>query len=473
MQQLYFIKQALFTNTILIFIFLYPVITIANLDLASGGYSFEHIIENTEANTWAKLNINEYESVWTPSDQQTRPAGALAVGSPASIILAWSSFAWDSNRRDIIIFGGGHANYLGNDVYRWRSRSLEWERASLPSEAKLASNIVPLFVPIDGVDNAPTSAHTYDNSIFLPIVDRFLTFGGAAYNTGGMFKRPDLTQTGPYFWDPSKADGNKVGGTTGSHVNHVGHPSILGGEMWENRDNFIQRPDNRAPVLNGTTAYMNLNGKDVVFFQYTNTLIRYTVNDINDPSQDVYERVGVAFDTFSGQGAGALDSNRKIFLRTAKNTFTYWSVDEEKYNNPRENFNIRFTPKGIEDFDLSQLVNYGLDYDSKRDRFLLWGGDSDVWSLTPPDDLNNGDWLLELLFDSQEEGPSLDGIRSTGVLGKWKYIEELDIFLGLIDPIKGDIWAYKPSLIPLPSALFLYVSALFLSGIFLKKGRGA
>ena len=43
--------------------------------------------------------------------------------------------------------------------------------------------------------------------------------------------------TGPYLFDPSKADGSKVGGTTGSHVTRVApHPEIVGGNMWENRD---------------------------------------------------------------------------------------------------------------------------------------------------------------------------------------------------------------------------------------------
>jgi hypothetical protein len=52
----------------------------------------------------------------------TRLAGAAYTGEfkPGSILKAWSSFAWDSNRGDVILWGGGHANYGGNAVYRWR-----------------------------------------------------------------------------------------------------------------------------------------------------------------------------------------------------------------------------------------------------------------------------------------------------------------------------------------------------------------
>ena len=129
---------------------------------------------------WLRVNFNRFQDVWTPVD--LRP---LKVGDPAPperIILAWSGFGWDSNRGDILLYGGGHANYSGNDVYRWRSGTLTWERASLPSE--IYNDPVSGYQAIDGVDAAPSSAHTYDNNMFLPVADRFLTWGGAAYTTG-------------------------------------------------------------------------------------------------------------------------------------------------------------------------------------------------------------------------------------------------------------------------------------------------
>ena len=91
----------------------------------------------------------------------------------------------------LLSYGGGHANYSGNDVYRWRSSTLQWERAALPSEIR--NDPVSGWQAIDGTDNAPSSAHTYDNNIFLPIVDRFLTWGGAAYTNGGPYYRVTYT----------------------------------------------------------------------------------------------------------------------------------------------------------------------------------------------------------------------------------------------------------------------------------------
>ena len=164
-------------------------------------------------NSWLKVNTNFFSDVWTSPDLEPLNNGATAP--PSKIILAWSGFAWDSNRGDIVLYGGGHANYPGNDVYRWRSSTMQWQRASLPSE--IYFDPVSGYQAIDGVDSAPSSAHTYDNNLFLPIADRFLTWGGAAYNNGGPYLRVSETvptqtrQVGPYLFNPNKADGNKVG----------------------------------------------------------------------------------------------------------------------------------------------------------------------------------------------------------------------------------------------------------------------
>src|SRR3546814_4381105 len=65
-----------------------------------------------------------------------------------SVVGAWSSMAWDSARGDLIFWGGGHANYPGNEIYLWHSSTLEWERASLPSEVVKVADA--RFEAIDG-----------------------------------------------------------------------------------------------------------------------------------------------------------------------------------------------------------------------------------------------------------------------------------------------------------------------------------
>jgi hypothetical protein len=399
-------------------------------------------------NEWRRVNVNLFVDVWTPMVQRPQPPGVVA-GSPRSIIEAWSSMAWDSNRGDLIFWGGGHANYPGNDVYRWRSSTLQWERASLPSEVINVGS--ERYEAVDGVDNAPTASHTYDNSEFLAIADRFVTFGGAAYNTGAAFVRSDgITQTGPYFWNPASADANKVGGSIGSHVNPALFPSIEGGEMWENRrmDSHAgggpHPGDTQYGFLNGATGYVQENGKDVLYICETN-LWRYVVNDVNDRSQDTYERVGIYWEEFSGMGAGAVDPVRRLFVRTAGPTFTYWDLNQASPWNRNRNF-VPIDASGT--FPFLELGIFGMDYDPIRQVFVLWDGNAAVWLLTPPAVPSPEGWTL-----TRAPGPTLPDLphRSdggswfSGILGKWKYVPNHDVYVGVIDPGRGDVWVYKPS----------------------------
>jgi hypothetical protein len=62
--------------------------------------------------SWVKLNRNLFSEVWTPKDQ--RPCSGY--NQPSKVITAWGSMAFDSNRGDLIFWGGGHKNYCGNEV---------------------------------------------------------------------------------------------------------------------------------------------------------------------------------------------------------------------------------------------------------------------------------------------------------------------------------------------------------------------
>jgi len=303
-----------------------------------GNSELAQLIGAAPENSWIKLNTNRYDSVWTPLDQRPAPPDAPSVGAPNSIIEAWSSMAWDSNRGNIIIWGGGHANYPGNETYIWNSTDLKWSRGSLPSEVKLVNSTQSQYEAIDGVFNAPIAAHTYDNSEFFPVLDRFITFGGAAFNTGDGFEHADDTLTGPYFFDPALADENAVSGSTGSHVNPDTYPNIIGKQMWTNRDNLNPsdpidlRPGHQSGGFrNGVSAYAQEDSIDVLYLQAGNELFRYSAPSLSDPSLDTYDLIGVAATTFSGQGAGAYDPERKIFVRTAGgfgDIFTFWDLSQ-------------------------------------------------------------------------------------------------------------------------------------------------
>jgi hypothetical protein len=421
----------------------------------SGSDSFRDlraILTAAPEGSWIRLNRNLFSSVWTPKDQ--RPC--TGYNSPAKVITAWGSMAFDSNRGDLIFWGGGHKNYCGNEVYRFRLSTLSWERASLPS-AIYSPTGDKQFAAVDGVLNAPTSSHTYDNQEFLPQLDRFITFGGAKYNIKAQFVLEDgVTMTGPYLWDPSRADPMRVGGTRGSHVDPLRFPEVFGGEMWDNRNTVVVRgfgpdkPDKN--FVNGTSAYGVHNGKDAAYVtlhpDQSGKLLRYVINDINDPDQDTWQLVGVKSNAYTGKGAGALDTWRNIYVRTVGPTtdpgFLAWNLNTAGPGNKDVRFKL---PTVSTEFLANALQSCGMDFDGVRGAFALWCTGKEVWYLTPPNEFGPTGWTLTrapTVANGFE--PTYRAADSTfpGVLGKWKYARRFDIFLGAFERDTGHVYAYKP-----------------------------
>jgi len=408
---------------------------------------------------WLRVNANRYDEVWTPVE--LRPKSDWVASIPSKIIQAWSSFAWDCRRGDLLLYGGGHANYSGNDTYRWRATTRRWERMSLPSEIR--DDGMGNTTAIDGPFAAPPAAHTYDNNVYLPYVDRFLVVGGSAFNNGRAFEMetgPGTERiTGPYVFDLNKADGSRVGGTTGSHVQSSGpHPEIVGGMMWHNRDIHSLLPASTLPQnhTSGTTAYAGTADADVVLLtarQGLGTaqhLFRYEITDPDDATQDKMTRIGRYLTGTSGRGAGAFDPDLNVFLRYAIGStsalFYFWDLAKAGYNNA----NVVFNPTDLTgNWALDR--GYGMDFDPVRGQYLLWGGTGDVWTLRAPATMSPLGWTIARLpSPPTAETPTsdYDGAKPQfggGVLGKWKYIPQLDAFVGLQDNTAGNVWIYKPA----------------------------
>lgn len=439
------------------------------------------LIQSATPGTWIHANQNTFQSVWTPAEHQV---GTNLKG----IIEAWSGFAWDSNRGDLIIYGGGHGNYQGNDVYIWHGSDLQWERASLPTKLQDPTYIPPenyYFTQLT-VDNGatPQAAHTYGNNVFLPTLDRFLTFGGYTYSSTGMqYLRKDangnFVTTGPYLFDPSKANGNLVGGADGTGVD----PTVAGGNMWQNRD--VAGTITACCFGQGMAAVTQENGKDVVYV--TNrpphaggqALFKYTINDINDPSQDTWEMVGAQHPTtIAVVGSGDIDTENNLFVRTGVHDypthgsfdFFYWDLNHPGATNYTRSFNVADTTNGL--FNFNAIKDMGMSYDPVGKRFLLWDGKENVFTLTHSgSDFDTG-WTLGTDNAPGPINPAAapqNGVIApdNGVLGKWKYAPELGVYVALSGVITGDVWIYKPSnyveastAVPLPPAGWLFLGSL-------------
>ena len=98
---------------------------------------------------------------------------------------------------------------------------------------------------------------------------------------------------------------------------------------------------------------------------------------------------------------------------------------------------------------------FGMDYDPVLDKIVLWGGEDSVYYVDF-EDLISADQtdepairgffqIEELVPDGMDIPYDTENQKFTGVFGKWHYMEDKNAYIGVIDPISGDVYLYKSS----------------------------
>lgn len=77
-------------------------------------------------------------------------------GNPADLVVAWGGGTVDTARNRLLVWGGGHANYWGNEMYALDLPSLSIKRIIDPSPLTSQSNCQSALP-----DGTPVSRHTY------------------------------------------------------------------------------------------------------------------------------------------------------------------------------------------------------------------------------------------------------------------------------------------------------------------------
>ena len=476
-------------------------LTISSSAIAAADLSYlQGLLAATPDGGWVKASANtlagNFSSAWATVAQGAVDPSTVYAYTPG-IVRAWSSFAWDSTGGQLLIYGGGHANYSGNEVYGWSGATGEWSRASLPSRLSLTPAYpgdVRNFTVIDNA--APQSAHTYNSNIYLPMNNMMLTLGGGAYNTGDVYQtvaaNGNLQRAGPWLFDVTRANANQVGGSSGSgySTDSNGVYNSVGGNMWTNRQGQWTGAPEPIRYRNNTTAYRTEGGNDVVYLTADSggpslggfpTLYRYTVGDVRGGGKDTWEILGES-SVGGGQGAAALDSGHNLYVQTTDNAgeidLGVWDLSHPTgVGVPLQ--------KGVKLFnaDRSNFVmtdRFGIGFNKASGKLLLWDG-TDRGTLYETQAVLNADgsiatsWTVNKLSSSSLAQPG--GSFATGVQGKWKYVDALGAFVALneISLTTGDaeVWLYKVSAVPEPATYAMWLLGLGLTLMRLQSRRTA
>lgn len=99
---------------------------------------------------------------------------------------AWNSAALDTRRNRLLVWGGGHGDYLGNEMYALDLNALSVQRLTDPA-VPVADGSTCAEALANG--KQPNSRHTYDGIAYIEHADRLFVFGGSlgacGYMSGG------------------------------------------------------------------------------------------------------------------------------------------------------------------------------------------------------------------------------------------------------------------------------------------------
>jgi hypothetical protein len=291
----------------------------------------------------------------------------LPPGNPTAIMAAWSGGAYDTKRDRLIVWGGGHGDYGGNELYAFDVNALSWSRLWGPS---------PDIPPRGGrcsetySDGNPASRHTYGGLQYLPNIDRLWNSGGSLWcGSGG-------ASAGIWTFDFTTLS-------------------------WERRAKFPGLAE-----LEHASAYDPVSGH-VFFANVAAPLFEY------DP-------IG---NSWAPRGDKALGHDKNVAIDPKRRKFVAVGGGEVFVYDLRFFGYSRKTVTTTGETAIIKARYPGLVYDPVSDRLVAWSGGSDVYSL----ETETMAWTKR--GPSGSVVPSV--ATATGTHGRWQYIPSKNAFIGV------------------------------------------
>lgn len=327
------------------------------------------------------------ESVFPKSSQGEDGRGVMG---PRSVIGAWNGAAFDDKNLDWYFHGGGHADYGGNEVYRFSFHDLTWKRLTDPApypkrkRDKSATVEARCPYPVSG----PPSSHTYDGIIFLPSTNTILLKGDIAFCPSGYGMR---WSNGAYEFNPSETETrNQIRPLEWRHRTDISAP--------KGYPHTAALPDGK--ILVGG------NDQDAILDPVTARILSTNAERGNQ-----------------GEGTSIYDAARNVVWLLNRSTLS--RID---YRNGMISARQTITRSP---FPGNLPLSAGIAIHAPTGRLVFWGGAAQVITFDP----ETGKWEI---FDYK--GQDIPGGHS--IFSKWVYLPDFDVFAGYGDARRG-ILLYK------------------------------
>jgi hypothetical protein len=310
-----------------------------------------------------------------------------------AVINSWCGGAFDTKRDRLYVWGGGHGNYAGNEVYGFDMNELRWYRLTDPSP-----------VPSSGVLNAdgtPMTRHTYDYLAYLPSEDVMVVSGGAAFWQLRNYGAPSSEVNRVWFFHPSSNTWTYSGTTEASGV-YTSTAVDANGKLWS-----IQGSSSSGHLW----SYAPASGS---WTKHSYVQVYDDVNAEIDPVEGVL--------VFVGNGKA-----RRFWLdeRSALDPDDPWKEKAESFS---------LSGAG----PVGSVKAPGLAYHPGSGRLVAWGGGRTVYSL----DTDTWQWAAHQSAGSDPGSPT-----PTGTYARWAWCARKNLFV-LATGSGRNVCVYRPPSMP-------------------------
>ena len=323
------------------------------------------------AGSWKAVPNSQLASV-LPS-----PLPDIGFNSPASIMSAWGGGTWDEARQQLLVWGGGHADYSGNEIYAFSLATLKWARLTNPSpDLMMTTADTPRRSTLEvRADGQPGSRHTYAGMLYMPTVDRMFATGGSLWMSGGPSQKT-------WSFDPAAKTWTEKSYPSGQQV-------LTAISAWD-------------PVLNG--VWFPFRG-GAYFYSPENDTWTLKATDWMEPDWNAPKMMALH------------QAKRKLFVvggdGGAANT---WMID---VSGTRPTFSVVALTG---DLTPTKVAAPGLVYDTKRQQLVMWAGGRDLYILDPD--------TLAITKETLTGGDTpTTNPQVAGTYGRFQYIASQDLYI--------------------------------------------
>ncbi len=337
-------------------------------------------IDNLQPGFWHEVLSSRLDTVDPCPGGGCSYSGNLGV---AGVMDAWNGGAFDSARNRLIVWGGGHLGYAGNELYAFDILSETWSRLTEPSTS------IQMAVSHYS-DGKPTSRHTYNDLQYDSQRDRFVSLNASASYSlnGASFSTVDMFDFGTNSW---------IAGT--------------------------DRIDGGGTDLGAFSAYDPASGLHYIHHTNGGRLQMY------DPGTGQWSNHVVTGSVPIYMTADIDPIRRNLVAVGAGRIFVY-DLD-----------NLNAQPlKAVASGNMAaqNADQIGFQYDAASDQFVAWIGGTSVYVLDPVT------WVWTQLAPAAGNTVSPGSPNMNGTYGRFRYVPSKNAFI-VVNNVDQNVYYYKLS----------------------------